>query len=89
MSEPFQQAGLTSAQSAGSASEYYFEFRGVNKAFDDRVVLNDVSFKVQRGETCRHHGAQRCGQIRFLETHHGFPLCGLWTRFHRRLGRHW
>jgi phospholipid/cholesterol/gamma-HCH transport system ATP-binding protein len=27
------------------------EFRGVHKSFDDEVVLNDVSFKIARGET--------------------------------------
>ena len=30
----------------------FFEFRDVNKAFDDHVVLNDVSCTVKRGETC-------------------------------------
>jgi ABC-type transporter Mla maintaining outer membrane lipid asymmetry ATPase subunit MlaF len=33
-------------------SDYYIEFRGVCKAFDDFVVLNNVSFHVDRGETC-------------------------------------
>lgn len=33
-------------------SEHYIEFRGVSKAFDERVVLDDVSFFVDRGETC-------------------------------------
>lgn len=33
-------------------SERYIEFHGVTKAFDDRVVLNDISFFVERGETC-------------------------------------
>ena len=33
-------------------SEHYIEFRGVSKAFDDFVVLDDVSFFVNRGETC-------------------------------------
>ena len=31
----------------------FFEFRDVNKAFDDRVILNDVSFTVKRAETAR------------------------------------
>jgi phospholipid/cholesterol/gamma-HCH transport system ATP-binding protein len=33
-------------------SEHYIEFRGVSKAFDDRVVLDSVNFFVDRGETC-------------------------------------
>jgi phospholipid/cholesterol/gamma-HCH transport system ATP-binding protein len=33
-------------------SDHYIEFRNFTKAFDDRVVLNDVSFYVDRGETC-------------------------------------
>jgi phospholipid/cholesterol/gamma-HCH transport system ATP-binding protein len=32
-------------------SEHYIEFRGVTKAFDERTVLDDVSFFVDRGET--------------------------------------
>lgn len=32
-------------------SEHYIEFRGVTKAFDEREVLRDVSFHVDRGET--------------------------------------
>jgi phospholipid/cholesterol/gamma-HCH transport system ATP-binding protein len=33
-------------------AEHYFEFRHVTKAFDDRVVLDNVSFEVDPGETC-------------------------------------
>jgi phospholipid/cholesterol/gamma-HCH transport system ATP-binding protein len=32
-------------------SEAYIEFRGVSKAFDERVILENVSFHVVRGET--------------------------------------
>lgn len=32
-------------------SEPYIEFRGVSKAFDERLVLENVSFDVTRGET--------------------------------------
>jgi len=32
--------------------DHFFEFRHVTKAFDDRVVLDDVSFYVNPGETC-------------------------------------
>jgi len=33
-------------------SNHYIEFRGVSKAFDDHLVLDDVSFLVEQGETC-------------------------------------
>src|SRR5260370_12636475 len=33
-------------------SDHYIEFLNVSKAFDDHVVLDDVSFFVDRGETC-------------------------------------
>jgi len=39
-------------ESAGEKSANYFEFREISKAFDDRPVLNRVSFAVKRGETC-------------------------------------
>jgi len=32
--------------------DHFFEFRHVTKAFDDHVVLRDVSFHVDPGETC-------------------------------------
>lgn len=32
-------------------SEHYIEFRSVSKAFDDHLVLDEVSFFVDRGET--------------------------------------
>jgi phospholipid/cholesterol/gamma-HCH transport system ATP-binding protein len=32
-------------------SEHYIEFRGVSKAFDEHLVLDNVSFFVDRGET--------------------------------------
>ncbi len=33
-------------------SEHYIEFRGVSKAFEDNLVLDNVSFFVDQGETC-------------------------------------
>ena len=33
-------------------SDHFIEFREVSKAFDERVVLDRVSFFVDRGETC-------------------------------------
>ena len=35
----------------GAVSEHYIEFRNVSKAFDDNLVLDRVSFWVDRGET--------------------------------------
>lgn len=46
--EMFQPA---SGRKRGLVSDHYIEFRNVCKAFDDRVVLDDVSFHVQQGET--------------------------------------
>jgi phospholipid/cholesterol/gamma-HCH transport system ATP-binding protein len=43
----------TTADTQPPAShEPYFEFRDVYKAFDERVVLNGVSFTVMKGQTC-------------------------------------
>ncbi len=36
---------------SGAVSEHYIEFRNVSKAFDDNLVLDRVSFWVDRGET--------------------------------------
>ena len=72
MSEDFKQAGLTSASSGHSGSEYYFEFRDVSKAFDERVVLNKVSFKVKRGETCVIMGRSGVGKSVSLKHILGF-----------------
>jgi len=51
MSEAFTRTGLTDEGKSGSAL-CYFEFRNVSKAFDGRPVLNNVSFRVKRGDTC-------------------------------------
>lgn len=72
MSEETQQPGRTSANSGVSPSECYFEFRKVNKAFDERVVLQDVSFKVPRGETCVIMGRSGVGKSVSLKHIMGF-----------------
>ena len=72
MSEEDQQAGLTSANTGESAGEYYFEFRGVSKGFDEHVVLNNVSFKVKRGETCVIMGRSGVGKSVSLKHIMGF-----------------
>ena len=48
------------------------EFRDVNKAFDDHVVLNDVSFAVKRGETCVIMGRSGVGKSVSLKHIMGF-----------------
>src|SRR5215471_17569454 len=66
-----KQVGLTDEGSHGTA-EFYFEFRGVNKAFDGRPVLNNVSFKVKRGDTCVIMGRSGVGKSVSLKHIMGF-----------------
>jgi phospholipid/cholesterol/gamma-HCH transport system ATP-binding protein len=71
MSEEFQKAGLTDEGKNGPAA-IYFEFRNVCKAFDERVVLNNVSFKVKRGDTCVIMGRSGVGKSVSLKHIMGF-----------------
>ncbi|HXA81966.1 MAG TPA: ATP-binding cassette domain-containing protein, partial [Methylomirabilota bacterium] len=71
MSEDLKDSGLTD-KGRGSAAEYYFEFRGVNKAFDEHVVLQNVSFKVKRGDTCVIMGRSGVGKSVSLKHIMGF-----------------
>ncbi|HTP70212.1 MAG TPA: ATP-binding cassette domain-containing protein [Dongiaceae bacterium] len=71
MSEPADNLGLTDEQSA-TAAPYYFEFRNVCKAFDERPVLNNVSFRVKRGETCVIMGRSGVGKSVSLKHIMGF-----------------
>jgi phospholipid/cholesterol/gamma-HCH transport system ATP-binding protein len=50
----------------------FFEFRDVCKAFDDRVVLNGVSFTVKKGETCVIMGRSGVGKSVSLKHIMGF-----------------
>ena len=54
------------------AAGNYFEFRGVCKAFDERVVLSHVSFQVRRGETCVIMGRSGVGKSVSLKHILGF-----------------
>src|SRR6516162_2735450 len=72
MSNALHGDGLTSADTGNAASEYFFEFRGVTKAFDDRVVLKEVSFRVKRGETCVIMGRSGVGKSVSLKHLMGF-----------------
>jgi phospholipid/cholesterol/gamma-HCH transport system ATP-binding protein len=71
MTEGLQKTGLTTPSKA-HAVENYFEFRDVCKAFDDRPVLIDVSFKVKRGETCVIMGRSGVGKSVSLKHIMGF-----------------
>ncbi len=71
MSEEFHKAGLTD-EGSSSAAKFYFEFRDVCKAFDERVVLNNVSFKVKRGDTCVIMGRSGVGKSVSLKHIMGF-----------------
>src|SRR5258708_25733494 len=73
MSEDLKDSGLTD-KGRGSAAEYYFEFRGVNKAFDEHVVLQNVSFKVKRGDTCVIMGRSGVGKSVSLKHLLGFLM---------------
>jgi phospholipid/cholesterol/gamma-HCH transport system ATP-binding protein len=53
-------------------AEHYFEFRAVSKAFDERKVLNGVSFAVKRGETCVIMGRSGVGKSVSLKHIMGF-----------------
>jgi phospholipid/cholesterol/gamma-HCH transport system ATP-binding protein len=72
MSDEIHDAGLTTADRGPNVAEYYFEFRNVTKAFDSRVVLNNVSFKVRRGETCVIMGRSGVGKSVSLKHIMGF-----------------
>jgi phospholipid/cholesterol/gamma-HCH transport system ATP-binding protein len=50
----------------------YFEFREVCKAFDERLVLDHVSFTVKRGETCVIMGRSGVGKSVSLKHIMGF-----------------
>jgi phospholipid/cholesterol/gamma-HCH transport system ATP-binding protein len=63
---------MSEAQTRSSESTNYFEFRGVCKAFDDRPVLNEVSFAVKRGETCVIMGRSGVGKSVSLKHIMGF-----------------
>jgi phospholipid/cholesterol/gamma-HCH transport system ATP-binding protein len=50
----------------------YFEFRQLSKAFDERPVLNQVSFAVKRGQTCVIMGRSGVGKSVSLKHIMGF-----------------
>jgi phospholipid/cholesterol/gamma-HCH transport system ATP-binding protein len=66
----------TSAESKAGAgeshAENFFEFREVNKSFDDNYVLKNVTFHVKRGETCVIMGRSGVGKSVSLKHIMGF-----------------
>jgi phospholipid/cholesterol/gamma-HCH transport system ATP-binding protein len=72
MTDELQGAGLTAAYPTPNVAENYFEFCNVTKAFDERKVLNDVSFQVKRGETCVIMGRSGVGKSVSLKHIMGF-----------------
>ena len=72
MNHEAQIAGLTAANASRNGAANYFEFRNVTKGFDDRVVLNNVSFSVKRGETCVIMGRSGVGKSVSLKHIMGF-----------------
>jgi phospholipid/cholesterol/gamma-HCH transport system ATP-binding protein len=55
-----------------ASSGHFIEFRNVSKAFDDHLVLDDVSFFVNHGETCVIMGRSGVGKSVTLKTILGF-----------------
>jgi phospholipid/cholesterol/gamma-HCH transport system ATP-binding protein len=53
-------------------AENFFEFRDVNKSFDDNYVLKNVTFHVKRGETCVIMGRSGVGKSVSLKHIMGF-----------------
>jgi phospholipid/cholesterol/gamma-HCH transport system ATP-binding protein len=65
-------SGQLGAASRDVPSENFFEFRDVCKAFDERVVLDHVSFTVRHGETCVIMGRSGVGKSVTLKHIMGF-----------------
>jgi phospholipid/cholesterol/gamma-HCH transport system ATP-binding protein len=64
------EAGTSKPSSAPTT--VFFEFRDVSKAFDDHVVLNHVSFTVNKGQTCVIMGRSGVGKSVSLKNIMGF-----------------
>jgi phospholipid/cholesterol/gamma-HCH transport system ATP-binding protein len=60
------------SQPSGVEAPNYFEFREVSKGFDERPVLDRVSFTVKRGETCVIMGRSGVGKSVSLKHIMGF-----------------
>src|SRR5579863_10679466 len=63
---------LIPLQPTPPATGHFIEFRNVSKAFDDHLVLDDVSFFVDHGETCVIMGRSGVGKSVTLKHILGF-----------------
>ncbi len=59
-------------QAQAASTGHFIEFRNVSKAFDDHLVLDDVSFFVDHGETCVIMGRSGVGKSVTLKLILGF-----------------
>jgi phospholipid/cholesterol/gamma-HCH transport system ATP-binding protein len=64
--------GSNGAPGGSREAPNYFEFRDICKAFDQRLVLDHVSFTVKRGETCVIMGRSGVGKSVSLKHIMGF-----------------
>jgi len=69
---PAAPGSSSGATQNASSNETFFEFRDINKGFDDRMVLHDVSFVVKRGQTCVIMGRSGVGKSVTLKILMGF-----------------
>ncbi|HKE35598.1 MAG TPA: ATP-binding cassette domain-containing protein [Candidatus Acidoferrum sp.] len=72
LSFPREESEWTPHDYADPRSENFFEFRDVCKAFDERAVLDHVSFTVKHGETCIIMGRSGVGKSVTLKHIMGF-----------------
>ncbi len=73
LNPPSEELSLEELKAIGvPRSENFFEFREVCKAFDERLVLDQVSFTVKRGETCVIMGRSGVGKSVSLKHIMGF-----------------
>ncbi|PYT81547.1 MAG: organic solvent resistance ABC transporter ATP-binding protein [Acidobacteria bacterium] len=72
LSFPRAASELTVQDYADPREENFFEFRDVCKAFDERLVLDHVSFSVKQGETCVIMGRSGVGKSVTLKHIMGF-----------------
>ncbi len=73
LNPPSEELSLEELRAIGvPRSENFFEFRQVCKAFDERLVLDHVSFTVKRGETCVIMGRSGVGKSVSLKHIMGF-----------------
>src|SRR5438445_6432540 len=73
LNPPSEELSLEELKAIGvPRSENFFEFRQVCKSFDERLVLDHVSFAVKRGETCVIMGRSGVGKSVSLKHIMGF-----------------